>query len=398
MRRLLQALKIKLKLHLTLFLLSWVRFKMYFEAKKYAKKYKNGTIKFIDEYSEFDLNTLTDKKLILFVVYQPKSELMYERYFDFLSKLGRYIIVVSNGCLSRDFIEHHKDRAILFGERYNIGRDFGVYKEFIQLLRAKSIQPKDLIICNDSIFANLKQNDTRFIEFMQKTEQDDFVGAAEFFGEPNYHVQSYFLKFSSKVLNGKNFIKFWENFFITDNRRANIHNGEIKLSQAIIKDGFKPRVFLGTDNVINKIVDNKQNLFRFLSEFSANHHLDGGAIDWAGHFNHRWFAMNANDKNKPLSPENYALQIELLKIDIAKLINRSGIISISPFFIVDEFGFPFLKRDLVYHEIIDWMLIRQHSKNFDQDLLEEYIDDQRLRKRPWFLSLKEWIMFKSGMI
>lgn len=394
MKYLLSFLKIKLKLQLMLLFLLRERFRMYKEAKAYSKAYPKGSIKFLEDYKDFSLKSLAGRKLTLFVVYQPKSELMYDRYFDLLQQLNRDIIVISNGPLSNSFIDRYKNRVILFGERYNIGRDFGAYKEFIKLIHDNNIQPESLIICNDSVFANVKQNDKRFINFMLETESKDFVGAAEFFGEPNYHVQSYFLKFSNKVLNGKNFINFWNEFFITDNRRSNIHNGEIKLSQSIIKDGFWPEVFLNTDNVINRIADNKETLFRFLSEFSANHHLDGGGVDWSGHFNKKWFAISGEE----LTGEQYALHQELFKVEIARLINRSGIISIVPFLIVDEFGFPFLKRDLVYHEIIDWMLIRQHSINFDQDLLEEYLREQRIKKRPWYLSnIKDKLMFRSGM-
>ena len=56
------------------------------------------------------------------------------------------------------------------------------------------------------------------------------------------------------------------------------------------------------------------------------------------------------------------------------------------------------KRDLVYHEIIDWMLIRQHAANFDQDLLDEYVHEQRIKKRPWYLKTKEKLMYRAGMI
>lgn len=394
MRFFFQFLKVKIKLALMLSLLSFDILKMKKAGKKYAKENPNGTIKAIKEFSNFDFQSLNGKRIILFFVYKPKLKLMYERFFSFLKKLNREIIVISNDELPQDFIDIYKDQVIYMGSRYNIGRDFGAYKEFMQILFKQNIQIKDLVICNDSMFANLKQDDNRFIEFMQKTEQDDFVGAAEFFGEPNYHVQSYFLKFSNNVLNGKNFRKFWDEFFITDNRRSNIHNGEIKLSQSIIKDGFYPKVFLGSDAVINRIVDNKENLFRFLSEFSANHHLDGGTVDWSVHFNSRWFANYSGD----IITEQQKLQIELMKIDIAKLINHSSLISIVPFFIVDEFGFPFLKRDLVYHEIIDWMLIRQHAANFDQDLLDEYVHEQRIKKRPWYLKTKEKLMYRAGMI
>lgn len=394
MKAFIKMLLAKIKLALMLLLLSWDLFKMKQAGKKYAKENPNGTIKSIKEFDDFDFQSLNGKRVILFFVYKPKMKLMYERFFSFLKKLNREIIVISNDDLPQAFIDKYKNDVIYMASRYNIGRDFGAYKEFMQLLFKHNIQLKDLIICNDSMFANMKQADNRFIDFMHATIDYDFVGAAEFFGEPNYHVQSYFLKFSNNVLNGANFRKFWNDFFITDNRRANIHNGEIKLSQSIIKDGYYPKVFLASDTVINRLVDNKDNLFRFLSEFSANHHLDGSSRNWSKDFNEMWLTTHKQSN----TTENQNLHLELLKVEIAKLVNRSSLISIVPFLIVDEFGFPFLKRDLVYHEIIDWMLIRQHASNFDQDLLEEYLHEQRIKKRPWYLKLKERVMFKAGII
>ena len=80
------------------------------------------------------------------------------------------------------------------------------------------------------------------------------------------------------------------------------------------------------------------------------------------------------------------------------MIDRFGMIVVCPFFIIDEFGFPFLKRDLVYRQITEWMLIREQGKLFDQDLLNEYVNDQRIRCRAWNLgSLKDKLMYHTGM-
>lgn len=395
MRTIIMMLKYKLKLALIYLYLSTTFYKLYKGAKKYAIKHPKGTIKLLPAYSDFKFESLQGEKVTLFVVYQPKSFLMYERYFDLLRKLNTKIIVISNGPLNNEFIERFSSDVVAIAERENIGRDFGAYKEFFLTLFDKNIVPKNVTICNDSMFANLKKEDNRFVEFLLKNDDADYVGAAEFLGEPNYHVQSYFLRLSNNVLQGKHFIQFWKSFFITDNRRANIHNGEIKLSQSILKDGFRPVVFLGSDNFIHYIIYNKPLLKRFLVEFSANHHLEVGGFDWGAHFNKIYLNICSNK----FSIEQKEIFLEQLKIDIPKLLNRSGIISIVPFLIIDEFGFPFLKRDLVYHEIVDWMLIRDFGKDFDQDLLEDYIQDQRIRKRPWyFKSLKDKLMFRFGMI
>ncbi|PJG84402.1 rhamnan synthesis F family protein [Conservatibacter flavescens] len=391
MRKYIDIAKEKLKFGTMLSLLSIERYKMYRVSKKYRKENPNGTIRLLDDFLNFDLSVLNNEKIILFVIYAPKSILMYERYFELLEKLNYKIITISNGKLDKYFIDSFKDRTLFMAERHNIGRDFGTYKEFIQLLKTNNIQPKEIIICNDSIFANLIKSDNRFIEFMQKNEQEDFIGVAEYLWQPGYHVQSYFLKFSNDVFNGKYFSKFWEDFFISDDRRANIHNGEIKLSESILKDGFKPTIFLDTANLIDTIVDDEVLLQKFLIEVSGNRHLDQHLVGSLKNLHLAFY-------DKKTTKQQTTYYKASLKQEISRLIQRYGIIVVAPFFIIDEFGFPFLKRDLVYRQITDWMLITNYAKNFDQELLSEYLKDQRIRKRPWnFSSLKEKLMYSTGM-
>lgn len=390
-KKLFEIIKAKLRLNLMLSFLVKERYKMLRASKAYAKQYPEGTIKHNDYFSSFKFSSLEDENVLLFVVYAPKSFLMYERYFQLLEKLNYKIVVISNGALNSEFVEKFKNRVVFMGERHNIGRDFGTYKEFIMRLRKEHTQPKNLIICNDSIFANLKKDDTRFTDFLIKNQDQDFVGAAEYMGQPGYHVQSYFLKFSQKVLNSPNFIKFWESFLISDDRRMNIHNGEIKLSESILKDGFKPVVFLSTDNIINKIVDKKELLQKFFIEVSANKHLDQNLISGLKSLSLAYYDKKATD-------EHIAYYAASIKQEVSRLIDRFGVIVVCPYFAIDELGFPFLKRDLVYRQVTEWMLIRDLGKNFDQDLLDEYINDQRIRRRYWNLpTLKDKLMYHTGM-
>ncbi|MCW9718781.1 rhamnan synthesis F family protein [Avibacterium sp. 21-599] len=391
LKKLVKILKGKFISNLILLLLVKERYLVKRAAKKYKKNNPNGTIKLLSIFENFDYSSLNDKDIILFVVYNPKSLLMYERYFSLLEKLNYEIIVISNGNLPESFISNFKDKTLFMAERKNIGRDFGAYKEFILFLNQNNIKLRNLVICNDSIFANLKEEDLSFVNFFKSHQDDDFLGACDYFGKSGYHVQSYFLKFSHNVLKGKNFINFWTNFLVSDDRRHNINNGEIKLSQSILKDGFKPTIFLSTDNIINKIVDNKEVLTKFLIETSANKHLDPNIIS-------RLKKLSLGLYNKKFTSEHIAYYNACLKQEISRLIDEFGMIVVCPFLIVDEFGFPFLKRDIVYRKITEWMLIRNFGKSFDKDLLDEYISEQRIRIRAWHInSFKQKLMYHIGM-
>ena len=378
-------------LKLQLILLLSIRIKLKIRALKYLLLNKKGSIVFLENKS-FDIKKIIGKKIILFAVYSPKSQLMYERFFMMFEKLlGYEVIVISNNKLPNWFIEKYYDRVIAFGERYNIGRDFGIYKEFIQLLKRKNIELKKLVILNDSIFANLKNEDNFFIEFFNNNQDKDFLGVAEYLGKPSYHVQSYFLMFSNKVMKGYNFNKFWNKFLISDDRRSNINKGEVMLTSSILKDGIKPKVYLSTDRLLDKIMEKEDNIFKLIIEMSFNRHIDQDIVDKIKNLYLKNLDEEVVLENKKLN------NFEIRKI-LSDLINVYGMIVVAPFFIVDKLGFPFLKRDLVYRQITEWMEIRNLGKSFDTALLNEYIEDQRTRTRVWNLkSLKEKLMYHTGM-
>lgn len=369
-----------------------LRIKMYWQSKLYAWKYPQGSIVLHHKYSSADYSSLNGENVILFVVYSPKSYLMYERYFELLCQLNYKIVVISNGKLDDKFLNTFS-RCIYFAcERFNMGRDFGAYKEFFLLLQNKQITPKNLIMCNDSVFANLKKNDIRFIEFFKKNDEADFLGVAEYVGKPGYHVQSYFLKLSSNVIQHPKFIKFWNNFLISENRRHNIHKGEVKLSEAILSAGFRPVVFLGTDRITEQLTKNPQVLQRLLSELLANDHINKQPGMRA------LVAVNAEYcRRKRQKRHDIKLLESQIRMHVSNIIAHFGILH-CPFIIIEEAGFPFLKRDIVYRQLTQFGLIRLQGEAFDQDLLDEFVEDQRTRKRVWHLKTwKDQLMYHTGI-
>lgn len=148
----------------------------------------------------------------MFVVYSPKSYLLYERYFDLLEQLGYEIVVISNGGLPQEFIDIFKDRVIGMGERNNIGRDFGTYKEFILSLKIK------ILIWKIWLFVTIQS--LQILEKMIIDSQNlSMLIARKIFLELQNIWETqipcaiiYFLMFSENVLKGKNFSNFWTNF------------------------------------------------------------------------------------------------------------------------------------------------------------------------------------------
>ena len=383
---------------------------------RYKRQYPLGTLSFITPTEEeFKAKgTINGADIALFLVWGPRHRVMYQRYFDLLERLGFKVIVVLNGGkVSDEFLTYFKQRALAIITRDNIGRDFGAYKECIQYFQRNDLQPRRLLICNDSVFADLMPNDNRFEEFVHQNANKDFVGVAEYMGKPNYHVQSYFLIFSNKVLNAPSFREFWEKFLITDDRRLNIHKGEVALSQAIIKGGFSPTVFLSTDRVLSSISLSNNNAQDLLLDTPPNMHVfvsSAAKIDKLRQLQHSYIELTKLENQSLEEGDNFspatvdAVQKQKFLLDkefistLAPVINIHGMITTAPFAIVRIYGFPFLKRDLVYRQVAEWMLIRDRCEGFDDALLDEYIEDQRLRKRHWHLkSGNEKWMYDTGM-
>lgn len=382
---------------------------------RYALKHPNGTLKFIFKNENRPPNQqINNEDIALFVVWDPKHHLMYQRYFDLLENLGFKVIVVLNGGkITDEFLDYFKQRALAIVTRNNIGRDFGAYKECVKYLQLHNLQPNRLLLCNDSVFADLIPNDNRFKEFIHQNAKKDFVGVAEYMGKPNYHVQSYFLILSNKVLNAEHFKAFWNNFLITDDRRLNIHKGEVALTQAIIKDGFNPTVFLSTDRILSKISLSNSNAQDLLIDTQPNMHLfntSASRISRLNKIQNDYIDLTqtegrASEQGEYFSPTTIAtvrIQKNILDQEfistLAPIINIHGMITTAPFAVIRIYGFPFLKRDLVYRQVAEWMLIRTRCSDFEQALVDEYIDDQRLRKRHWHLKRgKEKWMYDTGM-
>ena len=85
-------------LNLQLILLLSIRIKFKIKALKYLLLNKKGSIVFLKNKNEdFNIQKINGEKIILFAVYSPKSQLMYERFFMLFEKLLDYkIIVISN--------------------------------------------------------------------------------------------------------------------------------------------------------------------------------------------------------------------------------------------------------------------------------------------------------------
>ena len=134
-------------------------------------------------------------------------------------------------------------------ERNNYGQCFGSYKEgLLYLYKHTDYQNiKSVTILNDSVFY-IKDNLPKLIDlsksahFFGLTENKDF----------HYHIMSYALFISNKILIADIFKNFWKKYQLTSSRRDIIMNGEIKLSKILIENNHDIKPAFDLD-VLSKV-------------------------------------------------------------------------------------------------------------------------------------------------
>jgi hypothetical protein len=146
--------------------------------------------------------------------------------------------------------------------RKNFGRDFGAWKDSISFLKKRALfsNCSQLYLINDSIL--LLENNLRNGHFQAEFVDDnnsDMIGLTESW-QKAYHLQSYCLKFNQKVTQSECFSNYWDNYYLINSRRFSIENGEIGLTQMVLKNGYKLKSLYPLSDILKT-----ENLERFLS-------------------------------------------------------------------------------------------------------------------------------------
>lgn len=119
--------------------------------------------------------------------------------------------------------------------RKNIGYDFGAYKDGI--LALEKVDALDsLLIVNDSVYGPFSSIDSLLSE--KVTANDDVIAITDSW-EVSYHLQSYFVLFSKKVIADPDFWKFWTEMRYINYKSAVVQRYEIGLTKLLLRLRFK---------------------------------------------------------------------------------------------------------------------------------------------------------------
>ncbi|MEJ8816634.1 rhamnan synthesis F family protein [Lacibacter sp. H407] len=154
-------------------------------------------------------------------------------YLQQLKKAGFSIAFVSTSKLSNKCINILSEYAFLIIERKNTCPDFGSWKIALEILNFP--QNFDaILLANDSVFGPLYELPP-IIKSMKK--RFDIWGMTASL-EIEYHLQSYFLYFSKKVIQSSHWKSFWQNIDTTLTKTQVIGLYEVGLSKHFLSANF----------------------------------------------------------------------------------------------------------------------------------------------------------------
>ena len=122
--------------------------------------------------------------------------------------------------------------------RRNVGYDFGAWREGFEQFGLPREDTEFAVMANDSVYGPLRPVG-EVLDRLDFTGTDAW-GCTETW-QSRYHLQSYFLAFSPRVLASAAWRRFWATVRPTSSKHWVIQRYEIGLSQALIRAGFNLR-------------------------------------------------------------------------------------------------------------------------------------------------------------
>ncbi len=134
--------------------------------------------------------------------------------------------------------------------RRNIGYDFGASREGLEQLALPRADTTMVVIANDSVYGPLRP----LHELLGRIDfaAADVWGATESW-QSRYHLQSYFMAFSPRVVASDPWRQFWAEVRPTWSKMWLIRIYEIGLSQALLKGGFECRALWPYDALVGAV-------------------------------------------------------------------------------------------------------------------------------------------------
>ena len=291
-----------------------------------------------------------------------------QNVIDAIRRSPLNLVIVSNVALRDEDRRMLLERSHLLIERVNLGRDFGGYRDGIEVAFEKFPDIERLVLLNDSLFYSEKGLDKLIADL---DGPHDFIGVTEVF-EHHYHVQSYMLSFGKRILQNKRFRDYWRKYRPISSRRWSIHKGEVKLTQVVVKAGFRPYVLYQGAQLTEH--------FRRASDFEILSSLDLLPTRLRARLNKELLRGKSLEHVLRVNMRNEGYQKwetnRFIKTIVANIARRNQI-HIGGFLFRKYLGLPIMKRDLLFREVYMIDELYDLLTDFREPLRDEIMSDLR---------------------
>jgi len=227
-------------------------------------------------------------------------------------------------------------RTILW--RYNVGYDFGAYKDGLNAIDGKD-NLTALLLMNDSIYGPFSNLCDRLNEIDRAST--DFWGITDSW-EGGFHIQSYFILFFTNVIKSEPFKQFWRRLPYVNRKSSIIRIGEIKLSTVLTRQKLRANVLAPYWSVSKKVLDHVTKIdTESLPDFHR-HYLN--------------VLRNTLIHGRPLNPMHFFWETLIL-----------------------EYKCPFLKRELVKSNPVNvpfawrWPEVVRQASDYDVAMIRRHL-------------------------
>ena len=339
---------------------------------------------------------INNKHVLLIALYEKDK--VREDIFELIKhyKKNNFSIIAIN---TSKLKQKQKDKLTPFCdvylERNNYGQCFGSYKEgLLYLYKHTDYQNiKSVTILNDSVYY-LKENLPKLIDlsksahFFGLTENKDF----------HYHISSYALFISNKVLMEDVFKNFWKKYKLTSSRKDIILNGEIKLSKILIENNYNLKPAFDIDVLskiyLHQIFELYPRVFLNNEDYQKNYQKIYKALEGQSIFKKIKYLNFFSYKHHKQFEANY---LEINTLVINSFMEGSQIHKNYLIFLYDQF--PCIKLDLLTRANISIDDLSILNKMFQKN--QDFISFQKLLL-PKFIkkstSLYKETLYRNGII
>lgn len=281
------------------------------------------------------------------------------------------VVLVSNKALTPQSMERLAGAYHTLHIRTNVGRDFGAYKDaVVRLLDHPGLER--LVLLNDSCHY-IADNIAGFVAGLLGPQ--DMIGSHENF-DPPYHLGSFALSFSGKVVRSPSFRHYWTDYLPVNTRRWAILRGEMGVSRAAILTGCKPHVIYSPERLYEALLAAPQKDVEDALTLLPRSSASRTAMD---------IAMRANLASERAAGLAGFTKTRLVEA-IVHAVCQGSQVHTGAFLYARFLGSPLVKKDLLFRGVYnaDQLYMASLRVPLSNDILEAYRTRSSSPRGGWF--------------